>query len=90
MIPLCYGCGWRINERNKQYGPTGIHPSLIGTYLLYRHMPFCHQSCIDRLKDEKKRMNRFNNEYIQASDWNENGRLGEWKKERKINRIRNK
>lgn len=85
MIYLCQNCGWRINQR---YNNRTIKPENIGKHLLYNHMAFCSEDCIEMAKNDPKVLNR----QIEPSDWDEqgwtqNGVYSNWKIERKLNRT---
>ena len=71
MIYRCWNCGWRINQRYTSYTDK------IGTHLLYDHVPFCSEYCIDLYKLLKTKPKES-----PKSDWYED----EWKLKRKINR----
>jgi hypothetical protein len=79
MIFNCHGCGWRINQR---YNNKDIDSKDVGKHLIYEHIPFCSEYCIDLYKRNPilKTCQR------QSPDWNENGVNGYWKIERKTNR----
>lgn len=84
MIHLCQNCGWRINQR---YNNSSISQEKIGTHLLYNHMAFCSESCIENAKENPIVLKR----QVRPSDWDEqgwtqNGVYSNWKIERKINR----
>lgn len=49
--------------------------------LLFEHHPFCSELCINLfIKNNRRR--------AAVQDWYENGVWGNWKKERKVNRVR--
>lgn len=78
MIYLCQSCGWRINERNHT-----THEN-IGKHLLYNHMAFCSNNCIEHAKSNPQILGRT----VKPSDWNEegwteNGVWSNWKTNRK-------
>jgi hypothetical protein len=51
MIYRCWNCGLRINERYKK---PSIAPQNIGKHLLYDHVPFCTEECIDEYRSRKQ------------------------------------
>jgi hypothetical protein len=85
MIYRCWGCGWRINERQSNMD----QPENIGKHILYEHKPFCSDFCIRTYQN-------FKIKPITApiSNWDEieTGQPGDinynpnWKTLRKINR----
>jgi hypothetical protein len=77
MIYNCAFCGWRINQR---YNHPELKKEEVGKYLLHEHKPFCHEYCIEWYKCCKTKP------IYPVSDLYENGRWGDWKTERKINR----
>lgn len=85
IIHLCQTCGWRINQR---YNRT-IAQEDVGKHLLYNHMAFCSEYCIEKAKEDPRILNL----YIMPTDWNEqgwteNGVYSNWKIERKLNRSK--
>ena len=66
-------CSWRINQGNR------VPIEFVLTYKLYDHKPFCSDYCIEwyKLKKPKKPCPEADESY-----W------PDWKKERKIGRIR--
>lgn len=91
MIYNCWSCGWRINDRTgcdkngDAFPKTWVSPENVGKYLLHDHKAFCSRECICVFKDASV--------YKQAirkppSDYWENGVCGNWKIQRKINRVR--
>ena len=80
MILLCTGCGWRINQRYLR----DINPEDVGKYMIYKHKPFCSEGCIELAKRYPNILDRV----LIPSDWEENGVIREWKKDRKVNRKR--
>lgn len=84
MIYLCTGCGWRINQRYPNTEGNHLLEEDIGKHLLYKHRAFCSKGCIELAKRYPILLERE----VIPSDWEENGIIREWKKDRKINRIR--
>lgn len=88
MLYHCYTCGWIINGRTvkDKYEniTTNYEKKDTGEHLTYKNLPFCTQLCIEEYKLGlvKKRAS--------PQDYWENGIWGNWKIERKINRVRNK
>lgn len=83
MIYLCQNCGWRINQRYERT----IAPENVGKHLLYNHMAFCSEYCIESAKANPFVIKR----QVRPSDWDEqgwtqNGVYSNWKIERKLNR----
>jgi len=63
MIYTCWCCGNRINERtgNSQgvtFKKLADNDPIIGKFLLYNHLPFCSQHCIDRWKNSSTVIDR--------------------------------
>jgi hypothetical protein len=88
MIYLCQTCGRRINER---YNNSTIPSEQIGKHLLYKHMAFCSENCIDIAKQyPHKILHRPVIPYDwNEQGWHEGGVYSNWKIERKLKRKRN-
>jgi hypothetical protein len=85
MIYLCQNCGWSINSR---YCDSTIKPEEVGKHLLYNHLPFCSETCIESAKNRPFVLKR----QVHPSDWDdqnwtENGRITNWRIERKLKRM---
>jgi len=83
MIYRCWHCGWRINGRRsgEEDNPR------IGRHMIWNSHPFHDEGCIEDYKKENCKTG--DNSYeAPTADYTESGRWGEWKKERKIGRIR--
>ena len=85
MIYACYNCGWNINARTlkDKYGnvTTDFTKTNVGEHMLYDHKAFCSEYCIEVFKMYPKPRQPI-------QDFWENGEWGDWKKERKIGRVR--
>ena len=80
MIPTCWYCGNRINQRTNnsqmQTFSTGVQDQDVGKHLLFNHLSFCSKNCILFFKSQKTHPILCPNADMY---------LDRWKQERKLN-----
>ena len=90
MIYLCQTCGYRINQRTQDRSwwqpdeplqKTGIPDEDVGKHLIYNHMPFCSEDCIEMAKTKPHILQRL----VTPANLFERGQ-DTWKTQRKIRR----
>lgn len=90
MIFNCWHCGSRINQRTRSCWDGGektdVPADWVGKCVLCDHHPFCDELCVAGYKYQSNRGTVFEKPHLSG----EEKHFGEWKRQRKVGRVRPK